>query len=169
MNFEQLARFALTNAADGLIPPPPAEPAHVRPDELRAAAVVGFTHERVSGSFAIAASLGGLERVRAHLGAGRDRECIPDALGALANLLMGHIQAEWRRHGVAVECSTPVVVRGVTLGIGGCKTGRWLEHASGVGGDRVVLGIDVHYEREPDSLAVPIEARRESDPHRLTF
>ncbi len=157
MNFEQLARLALTNACTQLLPSPADQPAHVRPDELRIAAVIGFTDDHVRGTLGVAASIGGLERVRRHMGAPHTKNGAADALGELANLVLGHIKREWSRYGALVTLSTPLVIRGVAIEICGRGAGHWFEHASGVGGDRLVVWMDVHVDSEPALLAEPTD------------
>lgn len=169
MKFELLARQALTRACEELLPAPVDEPSHVRPDELRIAAVIGFTNAQVRGALGVAASIGGLERVRGHMGAPRTKRGPEDALGGLAGMLVGHIRREWSRYGASVSLTTPLVIRGVALDVCGRDAGIWLEHASGVGGDRVVVWLDVHVDSEPTLRAEPADAGIATSRNTLMF
>jgi len=89
MNFELLARQTLTDACSALIPAADEGAAQGQSDELGIAAVIDFSGDDLRGTLGVAASAGGLERVRLQFGAPETKHGAADALGELANLILG--------------------------------------------------------------------------------
>jgi CheY-specific phosphatase CheX len=155
MNFELLARQTLTEACSALIPAADESAAQGQSDELCIAAVIGFSGDDLRGTLGVAASAGGLERVRRQFGAPESKLGAADALGELANLILGQMKREWSRYGVLATLSTPLVMRGLSIEVCGRSDGNWYEQHSGLGADRVTVWLDAHaeaglqVEREP--------------------
>jgi len=154
MNFELLARQTLTDACSAHIPVVDEGAACGRSGELCIAAVIGFSGDYLRGTLGVAASADGLERVRRHFGAPDTRLGAADALGELANLVLGQVKREWSRYGVLATLSTPLVMRGVSIEVCGQSDEHWYEQQSGVGADRVTVWLDAHAE---DGLEVEPE------------
>ncbi len=148
MRFNSLARRALTEACTVLIPPAAEQGVSTGAEGLSIAAVIGFSGNHLRGTLGLAASASGLERVRRHLGGCETKLGAADALGELANLILGQIKREWSRYGVLVTLSTPLVMRGLAIEVCGRAEGHWFEHLSGVGADCVTVWLDAHAEHE---------------------
>lgn len=161
MDFSQLAQAALDGACGSLLPSLEAQflaaggNRSSNSPELCIAAVIGFAGADVRGTLGIAASADGLARVNRHLGGAAAGADAHDALGELANLVLGHVKRHWSRHGVDVTIATPIVVRGLAIEICGARdSATWSEYTSAHGPDRVQVWLD---SRAAETLAVASE------------
>jgi len=159
-DFDRLVRDSLTAACEELVPPPAFESTCCpSPSEaLRMAALICFSGpNKTEGTFGIATTLAGAERIRAHLNSPDSLSGRADALCELANLVAGHLRRAWSRYGVVVSLSTPMLVRGVALTLGHEDDCHRFAHQSGIGADRLALWIDLHGGANVELLSEPSE------------
>ena len=130
MDFEDLVRSSLDLAVDELITPDPqAQPDPGDHQPLVMAAVVGFAGDNVRGTLGVAANLAGHERVAGLFNMSLDDPTADEALGELANLLLGHIKRTWGKRNIHVSLATPLLVRGLAIEVQGRRDGLWIERS----------------------------------------
>jgi hypothetical protein len=137
MQIQQLAELALQEACQSLLPAAQPQPSADQP--LCIAAVIGFAGDALRGTFGIAADVGGLRRVHQHLGGGSG--AAEDALGEMANLLIGNLKRSFSRYGLLITISPPLVIRGIAIEICGQRPTR-AELVSQARGDRLTVWVD---------------------------
>lgn len=137
MHIQQLAEIALQEACQALLPAVQPQGNAVEP--LCIAAVIGFAGDDLRGTFGVAANPGGLQRVHQHLGGGNGTA--EDALGEMANLLIGNLKRSFTRYGQLITISPPLVIRGINIEICGQRPTR-AEFTSEAPGDRVTVWVD---------------------------
>jgi CheY-specific phosphatase CheX len=146
MNFQELAQRSLAEAAQELLPNLGPSQASTRGSLHRVAAIIGFFGDDLRGTFGIAANAAGLEGVRSRMGASGAAGAAEDAIGELANLLVGHLKRLWSRHGALISISTPMVVRGLSIEVCGIGQGDWASLCLMGNEQQLCLWVDAHPE-----------------------
>lgn len=144
MHFEELARCTLEAAARDLLPSFMAPGTRPQGEHHRIAAVIGFSGDHLRGTFGVAANLEGLDAVRRLMGASEGPGAAEDAIGELANLIIGQLKRSWSKQGALITISTPLVVRGLAIEICGLTERHWTCLNLAAGERQLSLWIDAH-------------------------
>lgn len=146
MNFQELAQRSLAEAAQELLPTLGASQTSANGSLHRVAAIIGFFGDDLQGTFGIAANAAGLEGIRNRMGASGAAGASEDAIGELANLIVGHLKRLWSRHGALISISTPMVVRGLSIEVCGIGQGDWASLCLLSNEQQLCLWVDAHPE-----------------------
>ncbi len=156
MKFHHLAQPTLDEACRALFPTLSSSPCDAEAS-LSRAAIIGFSGDDVRGTLGVATSLPALTRVLEGSGAPEDpsrcqHTAAEDALGELANLILGFVKRAWLRREVHITLATPLVIRGRALEVCGGEVSHWVTAESESGGERISAWLDIHSSEE---LEVP--------------
>ncbi|MCR9245061.1 MAG: chemotaxis protein CheX [bacterium] len=140
MEFRALVEDSLTSAFETLVEMPPQD-GSPSTDNVSNAAMIGFVGEHVRGTLGVAVSGPTLRDLAVRLGAPEIEGGPEDALGELANLLLGHVTRAWAHHHIEVTIGTPLVVAGAPTEIQPCDT-RQFQTSALSGNKHCVVWLD---------------------------
>lgn len=149
MDFIRSARHDFEDACSRLLPPHGdvrREPAPRSRGRIGFACsgVIGFAGETIRGTLGIAATDEGARRLlRSMVGPDADPTACADALGELANMVLGDLKRTWVRRGVDIACSLPVLVRGTVLDVVGRSDATWSQFGSLGAHDDYTAWLDI--------------------------
>lgn len=139
MTFDELVETSLLEACQSLVPSP-RQSSGASDETFRFAAVIGYSGDNVRGTLGVSATASGIERLCVHNGLDTDLQ-FGDALGELANHLLGRVKRSFDRYEVSISISTPIALRAVSIEV--CSTTELRrEFLSEQDGDRILVWID---------------------------
>jgi CheY-specific phosphatase CheX len=156
MNFLELVQPTLAAACQSQLGELGKDHCESAPTLCRAA-LIGFAGDDVRGSIGVSTNEGGLRRIVDASGAAESSSYCEltgadDALGELANLILGSIKRAWLRRDVEITLATPIVMRGLSIEVSHQEHGQWFTFDSTVGLDRITVWLDIHCD---ESLEIP--------------
>jgi chemotaxis protein CheX len=146
----------------------PAPPVY-KTDEPSVAGIVGFTGEKMRGTFVFVASFatiaaarpGGLKKLSTR--SAGDWILIRDWAGELANQILGRIKNRLRGCGIALDVSTPTAMSGPELRIAMPKSEATRPYMFVADGEKAWFWFDAVYDAKLEAITAEGEAAAEGD------